>query len=119
MAELVAPGVLDEKRLAGRGHGPCDAAADRSRRERDLPPRLRGHEVTAEGDQPELVALAEGDAAVVVVDEEPELVRDGEPDLCDVVESRQLPGQALEHLQVCDRAQVVPADVFRGRALER
>ena len=97
-----------------------DTAADLRRQELDRIARRVGDEIAAEGDRNEVVLVAEEDAAVVVVDEEPELVRDREPDLLDVVEARELPGQALQHLHVRDRADVVAADASsagRSRAL--
>ena len=71
--------------------------------------RVGSRQVAAEGERHQVVAVANEHAAVVVVDEEPELVRDREPDLRDVVEPRELPREALQHLQVRDRANVVAA----------
>ena len=53
----------------------------------------------------------------MVVDQQAQLVGDREPDLRDVVEPGELPGEALEHLQVGDRADVVAAHALLRRAL--
>ena len=70
-------------------------------------------ELPAEGDRDDLVALDDRDAAVVVIDQEPKLVGDHVADLADVDQPVQFAGEALQHLQVRDRADVA-AD--RGRA---
>ena len=69
-------------------------------------------EVAEEGDRDELVAVGDEDAAVVVIDERPELSRDRVSDLPHVVQPVQPAGQALQHLQVRDRADV-PLDTRR------
>ena len=117
LAELVARGVSDEERAAGLGDAAGDSAADLRRQQLHRVARSRPREVAAEGDREEVVVVAEEDAAVVVVDEESELVGDRQPDLRDVVEARELPGEALEHLQVGDRAHVVSPDGLLRRTL--
>ena len=89
-AELVAARVPDEQRLPGLGDAAGDPAPDARGSERRLRARLGRGEPAAEGDRQEVVAVAQEHAAVVVVDEEPELVRDREPDLLHVVEPREL-----------------------------
>ena len=79
--------------------------------------RQCARQVSAERDEHEIVVVTEKHAAVVVVDQESELVGDGEPDLGHVVESRQLSGEALQHLQMSDRAHVVTADRLLGGTL--
>ena len=63
-------------------------------------------EVAAERDRPQVLALADEHAAVVVVDQEPELVGDRRADLGDVVEPAELRRDAVQHLQVRDRAEL-------------
>jgi hypothetical protein len=58
----------------------------------------------------EIVSVRDVHATVVVIDEEPELVDDHGSDLADVVETVQLAGEALQHLEVRDRAYVVSGD---------
>ena len=53
------------------------------------------------------VLIAQPHQTADVVDERAQLVGDGEADLADVVQSIQLPCQALEHLQMGDRTNVV------------
>ena len=53
-----------------------------------------------------VVSVDDVDAAVVVVDEHPELVHDRVADLAHVVQAVELAGEALQHLQVGDRADV-------------
>ena len=54
-------------------------------------PRVGGCQVAAERDRVEVVAVTQEHAAVVVVDEEAQLVRDRQPDLGDVVQPGELP----------------------------
>ena len=105
--------VRDEQRHAGRGHVAGDSVADLRAREVD-PLAVARDELAAERDRNHLVALDDRDATVVVIDQEPELVRDHGADLAHVVESVQLAGEALQHLQVGDRADVAAG---RGRDL--
>ncbi len=76
-------------------------------------------DLALERDRLQHVALAEEDAAVVVVDQQPELVRDRHPDRADLGEPVQLPAQRLQHLQVGDRAHVLTAGVSRLGPLGR
>src|SRR5919205_944671 len=97
--------VADEQRLPRLGAVARDALPDLARQ--DVDGRLRARrEVAAEGDRDDEVAVDDEDAAVVVVDQRPELVRDHHPDLAHVVQPVELAAQALEHLQVRDRADV-------------
>ena len=73
-------------------------------------------DVAAPGDRDELVAVDDVDAAAVVVDEHPQLVHDRLADLAHVVQPVELAGEALQHLQVGDRADVA-ARARRGGAL--
>ena len=59
-----------------------------------------------ERDRAQVVALAQHDATVVVVDQEAQLLGDRLADAMDVVEPVQLAGQRLQHLHLRDRAQV-------------
>ena len=77
---------------------------------------LRESELAAEGDRHDLVALDHRDAAVVVIDQQPELVGDHLADLAHVVQPVQLAGEALQHLQVRDRADVAAARGLAVRA---
>ena len=119
LSELVLCSVADQQRDPGLGDTAGDPAADVRRQELGRVARYRTGEVTAKRDEHEIVVVAKEHAAVVVIDQEPELVGDREPDLRDVVEARQLPGEALEHLQVRDRAHVVAVDRRLGRPLAR
>ena len=119
LAELAVRRVADEQRLARLSDPAGDPAPDVRRADRDLRAGLGGGEVPPEGDRLELLALADEDTAVVVVDQEPELVGDRQPDLRDAVQARELPGQALQHLQMGDRADVVAPRVLLGRSLRR
>src|SRR6185437_16708405 len=80
----------------------ADALAEDVERQRVRP----GGEVAEEGDGAQLVAVGDEDATVVVIDEGPELCRYRVADLPDVVEPVEPAGQALQHLQVRDRAHV-------------
>ena len=117
LAGLVTRRVPDEERLSRLRDPPGDPAADLDRQQLDGVLRQVPVEVAPERDGHEVVLVADEQAAVVVIDQEPELVRDGEPDLGDVVEARQLPREALEHLHVRDRAHVVAADSLLGGPL--
>ena len=119
LSELVLCCVPDQQRDPGLGDAAGDPAPDVGREELRRVARYRTGQVAAERDEHEIVVVAKEHAAVVVIDEEPELVGDREPDLRDVVEARQLPGEALEHLQVRDRAHVVAADRLFGGPLAR
>ena len=74
-------------------------------------------ELAAERDRHEPVALGQVEAAVVVVDERSKLGHDRLADPGDVVQPAELPDEALEHLQVGDRAGVAPAALGVLRAL--
>ena len=103
---------------AGLGDVAGDALADAGAREVDALAAAR-EQLAAEGDRDDLVALDHRDPAVVIVDQQPELVGDHLADLAHVVEPVQLPGQALQHLQVRDRAHVAAARGLGFRALAR
>ena len=68
-------------------------------------------QLALERDRQQLLALADEDAAIVVVDQLPQFVCDRHPDLADVVRAVELAGERLEHLQVRDRADVLAAGV--------
>ena len=74
-------------------------------------------QVAAERNRPEVVSVAEEDAAVVVVDQLPELVGDRGSDLVDLEQAAELARDAVQHLQVGDRADVLASRRRRGRAL--
>ena len=81
--------------------------------------RARRDEVAAEGDRPQVVPVTDEDAAVVVIDQEPELLGDRGADLRDVVEPAQLRRHSVEQLQVGDRADLgAPVDVLLGGAFD-
>src|SRR5205085_4776178 len=87
--------VRDEERLAGLGDAPGDPLADLARE--DVHRRLlERREVAAEGDRDDVLAVDDEDAAVVVVDQRPELVRDHRPDVAHVDQPVELAAQALE-----------------------
>ena len=67
----------------------------------------------------QIVAVAEKDAAVVVVDQEAQLVRDRNPDLAHPVQAVELADERLEHLHVRDRAEVLAPHVRLSRPLAR
>ncbi len=79
----------------------------RKSRDRDL---IVGRESAEERDRDEIRPVGHEDAAVVVIDERPQLGRDLLADLADVVDAVELPAEALQHLQMRDRAHVA-----RGR----
>ena len=103
-ADRAMSGVARQERLAGRRDVSGDAVAD-ARREQ-VHRRSRGGEIAAEGDRPQVVALADEHAAVVVVDQEAQLVGDRRADRGHVVEPAELRRDAVEHLQVRDRAEL-------------
>ena len=113
----MAGGVPDEECVTGLGDPAGDSATDLCREQLHRVARIISDEVAAKSHRQEFVVLAEEDATVVVVDEQPELVGDRQPDLRDVVETRELSGKALQHLQVRDRAAVVSADALLRRPL--
>ena len=114
--ELARRRVVEQERLArlddAAGQTLADARAEHLRRR----PVGRG-QLALERDRQQVRALADEDPAVVVVDQQPQLVRDRHPDLADVVRAIELAGQRLEHLQVRDRANVLAAGVTARRAL--
>ena len=116
--ELALRGVRQQQRLAGLDDAAGEALADA--RAEDLGRgAVRRGQLALEGDRRELVAVADEDAAVVVVDQQAELVRDRHADLAHVVRAVQLAAERLEHLQVRDRADVLAVAVARLRALGR
>ena len=100
--------VADEQGLRGLRDVARDALADAGAREVDAF-AATGEQLAAEGDRDDVVALDHRDAAVVVIDQQPQLVGDHLADLADVVQPVELAAQALEHLQVRDRADVSAA----------
>ena len=74
-------------------------------------------EVAAKRDRAEVVSVAEEDAAVVVVDQLPQLVGDRGADLVDLEQPGELARDAVEHLQVGDRADVCAPRGQRVRPL--
>src|SRR3954453_17000482 len=76
-------------------------------------------ELAAEGDRNDVVALDHRDTAVVVIDQQPELVGDHGADLAYVVQPVELAGKAVRHLQVRDRAAVAAAHAYAFGALAR
>src|SRR5205085_10657295 len=74
--------------------------------------------VAPKADRAQLLALEDVDAAIVVVDQLPELVGDGGADLAQLVQAVELAAEALEHLQVRDRAQVALGDAVALRPLD-
>ena len=111
LPELAVRGVADDDRLAELGAATGDTFADALAEDVEERVHVRG-EIAEEGHRDELVAVDDEDAAVVVVDERPELRGDRVADLAHVVEPVQSSGQALQHLQVRDRAHV-PLDPRR------
>ena len=112
LPELAVRGVGDDDRLAALGAATGDTFPDAFAEDVErVGVHARG-EIAEEGDRDELVAVDDEDAAVVVVDERPELRGDRVADLAHVVEPVQPPGQALQHLQVRDGAHV-PLDPRR------
>ena len=97
--------VVHEDRLAGLRGATGDPLADRARERLDALLRV-GIDVASPGDRDEPLAVDDVDAAGVVVDEHPQLVHDRLADRAHVVQPVQLAGEALEHLQVGDRADV-------------
>jgi hypothetical protein len=80
-------------------------------------------QVALEPDRDQVVALADEDAAVVVVDQLAELVRDRRGDLAHVVRAIELADERLQELEVRDRADVLAGRVARlgplgGRLVE-
>jgi hypothetical protein len=105
---LAVERVREQDRLAGLGGAAGDALADLAGELLDALVLVRV-DVAAPGDRHELVSGDDVDAAAVVVDEHPELVDDRLADLPHVVQAVELARQALQHLQVRDRAHVAPA----------
>ena len=97
-----------QERLAGRRDVPVMptptlVASASSRPARSL------RQIAAERDRSEVVSVAEEDAAVVVVDQLAELVGDRGADLGDLEQAAELARDAVQHLEVSDRAHVVRA----------
>ncbi len=118
------PGILNanshsrafghEQRLARLGDAARDAHSDPLRV--GLCRRVHARVVvTDERDRAQLVAVPQDDAAVVVVDQQPQLGRDRLADLLHVVQAVQLAGERLQHLQVRDRAHVACGGCRTGR----
>ena len=105
LRELALERVRHEQRLARCDRAAGDALADLER------VRVGGGAdvrivVADERDRQQVVAVAQDDTAVVVVDQQPELGRDRVADLAHVVQPVELARERLQHLQVRDRAHV-------------
>ena len=96
--------VAGQERLARQRDVAGDTLADT--RLQHVHRRSRRGQVAAERDRAEVVAVADEHAAVVVVDQKPELVGDRRADLRDVVQAAELRRDAVEHLEVRDRAEL-------------
>ena len=117
-AELGLRRVAREERLARLGDMTGDALADPGLQH--LHRRARRDKVTPEGDRPQIVPVTDEDAAVVVIDQEPQLLGDRGADLGNVVEAAQLRRYPVEQLQVGDRADLgAPVDVLLGGSFGR
>ncbi len=106
LAELTPCSVAHEERLSGVGDVPGDPVSDLDPGELDCRAGLGRGQIASKRNREQVLSVADEDSTVVVVDEEPKLVGDRQADLRDVVESGELAREALEHLQVCDRANV-------------
>ena len=95
-----------EQRLAQLRAAAGDALADLRPQQLERQRRDLGGELAAERDRDEVVPVDDEHAAVVVIDQRAELGGDLVADLAHVVQPVQLPAQALQHLQVRDRAHV-------------
>ena len=94
-----------EKRFTGLRDVPRDSDANPCREHvQRCVAALR--EVAAKRDRAEVVSVAEEDAAVVVVDQLTQLVGNGGADLVDLEQSGEPARDAVEHLQVGERADV-------------
>ena len=103
-ADAAVRRVTGQERLARERHVARDTLADARLEHVHRRPGRR--EVAPEGDRAQIVAVADEDATVVVVDQQPELVGDRRADLRDVVQPAQLRRDAVQHLQVRDRAEL-------------
>ena len=108
--------VVEQERLARLDHTAGQTLADARAENLRRRPVGRG-QLALECDRQQVGPLADEDSAVVVVDQQPQLVCDRHPDLADVVRAVELARQRLEHLQVRDRANVLAAGVAARRAL--
>ena len=104
--ELAPVGVGDQERLPPRRCGAGHALAELDDQRLDALV-LVDLVLAAKRDRNEQRAVVDVDATGVIVDQRPELVHDRLADQGDVVEAVQLAGQALEHLQMGDRAQIL------------
>ena len=114
--ELAGRRIVEQERVTRLDHAAGQPFADARPEHLRRRPVGRG-QLALECDRQQVRALADEDAAVVVIDQQPQLVRDRHPDLADVVRAVELAGQRLEHLQVRDRADVLAAGVTARRAL--
>ena len=114
--ELARGRVVEQQRISRLDDVAREPLADA--RPEDLGRGTVGRgQLALERDRQQLLALADEDAAVVVVDQLAQLVRDRHPDLADVVRAVELAGERLEHLQMRDRADVLAAGVPGRRPL--
>ena len=104
--ELAGRGVVEEQRLARLDHVPGEALADPGPEDVGRR-RARAGQLPLERNRLQLVAVADEDAAVVVIDQPAELVRDRHADLAHVGRAVELAGERLKHLQVRDRTDVL------------
>ena len=114
--ELARRRVVEQQRIAGLDDPAGQPFADPRPEDLRRRPVMAG-QLALERDRRQLLALADEDAAVVVVDQLPQLVCDRHPDLADVVRPVELAPERLQHLQVRDRADVLPASLAGGRPL--
>ena len=121
-AKSHAAASREEQRLAGLGDVAGDALADPASRAARARPPSDAVSSPRKAIGTRSSPSAEEDAAVVVVDQQPQLVRDRHADLGDVVEPVELRPEALQHLQVRDRADVLAprpaAGPLRRRVVE-
>src|SRR5439155_6768418 len=110
-------GVPDEDRLAVLRRGACHSKAEPAGEVLE-PPAAVLAAVAAEADRTQLLAVQDVDAAVVVVDQLPELVGHRGADLAQLVQTVELAAETLEHLQMRDRAQVALGDAGGLRPLD-
>ena len=108
LRELTLRGVAGEDRVTS-GHDVAGDAGAHLDLQHVHRPRGRRRKVTAKGDRHHVVAVDHEHAAVVVIDQRPQLVRDHVADLAHVVEAVELAAQALQHLHVRDRTHVARA----------
>ena len=118
LRELALRGVARQNGLAGGHDVTRDAVADWNLEHIHRLARRRG-EIPAERDRHDHVTVDDEHATVVVIDQRAQLVGDRHADLADIVQAVQLAREALQHLQVRDRADVAHLHAVRFRPLVR